>query len=147
MFEPVTVHYSDEDPVTYHKPGDKILLETLKYWLGLTIREVTPMVCAMILAVDDPIVADGEEFEIGSGWMRVPGPRDKVVLREAMEETGRQIKTCQMLLEGEADRAEVVLINSIRWLEFWQVRAPTEEMREMFGKSLRRLLGGVTKEN
>lgn len=89
----------------------------------------------------DPIVADGEVFEFGN--YDVPSPRAKVNLLEAMEVCGRHIATCQMLLSGPRDRAEAVLRNSIQWLEFWQVRAPTPEIREMFAKSLRQLLTGV----
>ena len=49
-----------------------------------------------------------------------------------------------MLLEGEVDGARAVLRNSFQWLEFWSVRAPTEELREMFAKGLKRLLDGPT---
>jgi len=65
-------------------------------------------------------------------------------LDEARQECGRQIKVCQMLLEGEVDRAELVLRNSIEWCQFWSVRAPTAELREMFGKSLKRLVESPT---
>src|SRR5215831_11732125 len=138
MIGTITVHYDDEDPITYHKPGDRVILETFKAILGLTIREIYPMVCKLIVTPVDPIIPDGEEFEF-RGLLDVPPPNAKVDLLEAKEETGRQIKTCQMLLEGEVDRAEAVLVNSIRWCEFWSVRGPTVETREMFAKSLRRL--------
>ena len=90
----------------------------------------------------DPIVADGEVFEF-DGMLDVPAPRARVDLLEARKEAERQAKTCEMLLEGEADRVKAVLRNSIGWLEFWRVRAPTEELRQKFGESLRRLLDGV----
>jgi hypothetical protein len=124
------------------KPGDRVILETLKYLLGSTIREVYAVAQAIILTPMDPIKADGEVFEF-RGMLDVPGPRDQVDLLEAREETGRQIKTCEMLLQGEVQCAKAVLTNSIRWCEFWQVRAPTPELRAMFGKSLRRLLSGI----
>ena len=108
--------------------GDRVILETLKYQLGLTIREIYPMVCKLILTPNDPIIADGEVFEF-EGLLDVPGPRDQVDLLEAREETGRQIKTCQMLLQGEVQCAKAVLRNSIAWCEFWSVRAPTAELR------------------
>ena len=38
-----TVEYVDEPPVTYKCWEDRYLLEALKYGLGLTIREVYPM--------------------------------------------------------------------------------------------------------
>ena len=135
MHEAVTVHYSDEDPITYVKPGDKVILETLKYALGMTIRELYPMVCKLILIPDDPIIADGEVFEF-EGLLDVPGPRDQVDLLEAREETGRQIKTCQMLLQGEVQCAKAVLRNSIAWCEFWSVRAPTAELRASMAAEL-----------
>src|SRR5262245_61957289 len=40
----------------------------------------------------------------------------------------RLLNPCQMFLEGEVDRAEVVLVNSIRSCEFWSVRVPTPEL-------------------
>jgi hypothetical protein len=89
----------------------------------------------------DPIDADGEEFVFG-GFLDVPDPRAKVSIIEAREECGRQIKACQMLLEGPVDRAEEVLRNSIQWCRFWSVRAPTPELRGMFANSLSRLLEG-----
>jgi hypothetical protein len=139
-----TVKYVDEDPVTYKCWEDRYLLEALKYGLGLTIREVYPMLVKMLHF--DPIDAEGEVFEFGYG-LEVPKPNARVNWFEAKEACGRQIAMCQMLLEGEVDRAEAVLKNSIAWCEFWSVRAPTAELREMFAKSLRRLLEGPTMEN
>jgi hypothetical protein len=136
-----TVHYPDEDPVTYKSDGDRYLLEALKYGLNLTIREVYPMLIRLLTDGLDPIDADGPEFECG-GLLDVPDPRAKVSIIEARDECGRQIKVCQMLLEGPVDRAEAVLRNSIQWCRFWSVRAPTPELREMLGDSLRRLLEG-----
>ena len=136
-----TVHYPDEGPVTYRSAEDRYLLEALKYGLNLTIREVYPMLIKLITEGLDPIDADGEEFEF-AGLLDVPEPRAKVSIIEAREECGRQIKACQMMLEGPVDRAEAVLRNSIQWCRFWSVRAPTPELREMFGHSLRRLLEG-----
>jgi hypothetical protein len=139
-----TVEYPGEDPpsVTYKCPIDKAILEYLKFALGVTIREAHAMAQEILNAMADPIIADGEVFELG-GWLAVPGPRDRVNLAEAWKETERQAKTCQMLLEGEVDRAVVVLRNSIEWLEFWSVRAPTAEFRELFTNSLRQLLSGL----
>src|SRR5262249_11490536 len=122
--------------------GDRVILETLKYLLGLTIREVYPMAQALILTPADPIEADGEVFEF-RGLLDVPEPLAIVDLLEAKEETGRQIKTCEMLLQGEVQCERDVLANRVAWCRFWQVRAPTAELREMFGKSLRRLLSGI----
>src|SRR5262245_20373998 len=138
-----TVHYIDEDPVTYRDWRDRALLETMKYALGLTIREVYPMLQKMLIDGLDPIVAGGDVVE-WCGLLEVPASNTRVNLIEAREECGRQIKTCQMLLEGEVDRAEAVLRNSIEWCRFWSVRAPTPELREMFANSLRRLLEGPT---
>ena len=107
-----TVRYVDEDSVTYRRWEDRVLLETMKYGLGLTIREVYPMLCRLITDGLDPIEADGPEFELG-GFLEVPGPRDKVNYIEVKDECGRQIKICQMLLEGPVDRAEAVLRTSI----------------------------------
>src|SRR6516225_1724772 len=123
-----TVRYNDEEPVTYKSDVDRYLLETLKYGLGLTIREVYPMLQKMLL--------EGLDADAG-GLLEVPFDAE---LDEARQECGRQIKVCQMLLEGEVDRAELVLRNSIEWCQFWSVRAPTAELREMFGKSLKRLV-------
>jgi hypothetical protein len=136
-----TVHYPDEGPVTYRSAEDRYLLEALKYGLNLTIREVYPMLIKLITEGLDPIDADGEEFEF-AGLLDVPEPRAKVSIIEAREECGRQIKACQMMLEGPVDRAEAVLRNSIRWCRFWSVRAPSPELREMFAGSLSRLLEG-----
>ena len=136
-----TVHYPNEEPVTYKSAEDRCLLEALKYELGLTIREVYPMLIKLITEGLDPIDADGPEFEFG-GFLDVPEPRAKVSILEARDECGRQIKACQMLLEGPVDRAEEVLRNSIQWCRFWSVRAPTPELREMFRHSLSRLLEG-----
>ena len=136
-----TVHYPDEEPVTYKSTEDRYLLEALKYGLNLTIREVYPMLIKLITEGLDPIDADGPEFRF-VGLLDVPDPRAKVSILEAREECGRQIKACQMLLEGPVDRAEEVLRNSIQWCRFWRVRAPTPELREMYGHSLSRLLEG-----
>jgi hypothetical protein len=140
-----TVHYPDEEPVTYKSAEDRYLLEALKYGLNLTIREVYPMLIRLVTEGLDPIDADGPEFEFG-GFLDVPDPRAKVSIIEAREECGRQIKACQMMLEGPVDRAEEVLRNSIRWCRFWSVRAPTPELRETFGHSLKRLLEGPAAE-
>jgi len=139
MWEPV--HYPDEEPVTYKSAEDRYLLEALKYGLNLTIREVYPMLIRLIIEGLDPIDADGEEVEF-CGLLDVPDPRAKVSIIEAREECGRQIKACQMMLEGPVDRAEAVLRNSIQWCRFWSVRAPTPELRDMFAWSLSRLLEG-----
>jgi len=136
-----TVHYPDEDPVTYKSAGDRYLLEALKYGLNLTIREVYPMLIKLVTEGLDPIKADGEEFEF-VGLLDVPDPRAKVSIIEARDECGRQIKACQMMLEGEVDRSVAVLRNSIRWCRFWSVRAPTAELREEFADSLKQLLQG-----
>ena len=141
-----TVEYVDEAPVTYRCWEDRALLEAMKYALGLSIREVYPMLIKLLTEHLDPIDADGPKFEFG-GFLDVPAPNAKVNWLEAKEECGRQIKACQMLLSGRVDRAEAVLRNSIAWCRFWSVRAPTQEQREMFAKSLRRLLGGPTMEN
>jgi hypothetical protein len=137
----LTVAYADEPPVSYLRPKDRVILETLKYELGLTIREVYPMVQEMI-RLCDPIIADGDVFEF-DGLLGVPAPRDKVDFIAAMQECGRQIKTCEMLLSGDGDRAAAVLINSISWLAFWKTRAPTPELRDRFDNSLGQLLEGL----
>src|SRR5215813_15292113 len=108
MFE--TVEYVDEDPVTYRRWEDRVLLEAMKYGLGLTIREVYPVLIKLMTEGLDPIDADGAVFEFG-GFLDVPAPDAKVNWFEAKEECGRQIKACQMLLEREVDRAEAVLRN------------------------------------
>jgi hypothetical protein len=136
----LTVEYEDEDPVSYVNAEDRVILECLKWWLGLTIRELYPMVSEAVLAGFDPIDADGDVFEfVGFG---APDPRNRVNLVEARKAAERDAKTCQMLLEGPQDTAEAVLRNSIEWLRFWQIRAPTAELREAFAKSLRRLETG-----
>lgn len=142
MHELKTVEYPGEDPpsVTYRRPVDQALIEYL-YQAGMRIREAHAMLQEMLNPFVDPIDADGAEFELGR-WLDVPPPDAKVDLREAWQETERQARTCQMLLSGEVDRAVVVLKNSIQWMEFWSVRAPTPEYREMFADSLRRLLKG-----
>ena len=140
-----TVHYPDEPPVTYQPNGDRAILEALKYALGLTIREVYPMAQKILIDSLDPIQADGPIFTF-DGVLAVPGPRDKVNLIEVRDECARQIKTCQMLLEcgeNEIEAARVVLHNSIHWMRFYSVRAPTEELREMFAKGLKRLTTGM----
>src|SRR5262245_368650 len=136
-----TVEYPGEDPpsVTYRRPIDQALIEYLKYAVGMTIREAHTMLQAILNEMADPIVAEGDVFELG-GWLDVPPPDAKVNLADAWQETERQAKACEMLLEGEVDKAVVVLKNSIEWLEFWSVRAPTPEYREMFADGLRRLL-------
>jgi len=134
-----TVKYSDDLTVTYRCQLDRFLLEDVKFAFGLTIREAHDMVSKLLRDGLDLIIAD-----IGySGLLDVPDP-SVVSLDEAKLVCARHIKTCQMLLEGEVDRAELVLRNSIGWCEFWSVRAPTPEQREMFSRSLRRLLGGPT---
>jgi hypothetical protein len=138
-----TVEYVDEPPVTYKCVEDRFLLEALKYVLGLTIREIHPMLEKLISDGLDPIDAQGDVFELGYG-LDVPEPNAKVNYVETVQACGRHIVTCQMLLEGPVDRAEAVLRNSIAWCRFWSVRAPTPELREMFGKSLRRLVEGPT---
>ena len=136
-----TVKYVDEDPVTYRRQEDRALLEAMKYGLGMTIREAHLMLERMIAEGLDPIEAEGAAFQFG-GFLDVPEPNAKVNWFEAKEECGRQIKACQMLLESPVDRAELVLRNSISWCRFWSVRAPTQELRDAFGKSLRRLVDG-----
>jgi len=136
-----TVHYLDEEPVTYLRWEDRVMLEGLKHALGLTIREVYPMLQRTLIFGLDPIDADGDVFELG-GFLEVPRPNAKVDVIEARKATERDIQTCQMLLEGPIDRAEVVLRNSIEWCRFWAMRAPTPELREAFEKSLRRLETG-----
>src|SRR5262249_7830637 len=93
----------------------------------------------------DPIDAEGAEFEFGYG-LDGAEPNARVNYAETVRACGRHIVTCQMLLEGPVDRAEAVLRNSIQWCEFWALRAPTPELREMFTKSLRRLVEGPTAE-
>jgi len=139
-----TVHYVDEEPVTYRSDRDRVLFETIKSVLGLTVREIHPMLEKILAEGLDPVIADGELFEFGN--YDVPPPNAKINLLEAAEICGRHIKTCEMLLSGEVDRAEAVLRNSIQWLEFWSVRGPTPEIREMLAKSLRKLLTGVMEE-
>jgi hypothetical protein len=137
----LTVEYDDEDPVSYRRWADRYLLEALKYGLGLTIREVYPMLQKMLTDGLDPIIADGEEFELG-GLLDVPPPNAKLNLLEAISVAERDAKTCEMLLSGEVDRAELVLRNSIEWARFWSVRSPSLELREIFAKTLRRLETG-----
>jgi|SRR6516164_4014618 hypothetical protein len=110
----------------------------------MSIRKVYPMIQRMLIEGFDPINGGGgHAFEFGN--FDVPPPNARVNLLEAAEVCGRHIKTCEMLLSSEVDRAEAVLLNSIQWLEFWSVRGPTEEIREMFAKSLIQLgLGGGT---
>src|SRR5262249_34692154 len=109
-----------------------------KYILGITVREVYPMVQQMLVEGLDPIIADGEVFEFGN--FDVPSPNAKVNLIEAAEVCGRHIKTCEMFLSGEVDRARLVSRNSEMWLRFWATRAPTPELRDAFKRSLDRLL-------
>ena len=45
-----TVHYLDEEPVTYLRWEDRVMLEGLKHALGLTIREVYPMLQRMLIS-------------------------------------------------------------------------------------------------
>ena len=45
-----TVHYFDEEPVTYLRWEDRVMLEGLKHALGLTIREVYPMLQRMLIS-------------------------------------------------------------------------------------------------
>jgi len=137
-----TVQYVDDVAVTYLNDGDRVLLETLKYGLGVTIKGSHAMLEKIIIASLDPIIADGDEFEWG-GFLEVPGPRDKVNLIEAREECGRQIATCRMLLESPdplCQLADLVSRNSEHWLEFWSVRASTPELRDAFKESLEKLL-------
>jgi hypothetical protein len=141
----VTVKYDDEEPVTYKCNRDRVLFETIKAVLGLTVREIHPMLERMLAEGLDPITPTGDEFEFGD--FDVPPPNANLNLLEAVEVCGRHAKTCEMLLSGEVDRARAVLRNSIAWLEFWRVRALTEELREMFSRSLKRLLDGPTMEN
>jgi len=134
MFE---VRYSDDISVTYQCELDQHLLEDVKFGMGLSIREAHEMVSRLIREGLALIVED-----VGySGLLDVPDT-NVVSLNEAKSVCARHIKTCQMLLECPVDRAELVLKNSIEWLKFWAIRAPTPELREMFGKSLRRLLEG-----
>jgi|SRR5215831_10384496 len=134
-----TVHYTDEEPITYHSDRrDRFILETAKHILGLTIRELYPMVRRMLIQGFDPTIADGDEFEFGN--FDVPFPNAKVNLLEAAEVCSRHIKTCEMLLSGPVNRAKIVSDNSELWLRFWQIRGPTEEIREAFGRSLEKLL-------
>ena len=134
MFE---VRYPDDIPVTYQCELDQHLLEDVKFGMGLSIREAHEMVSRLLREGLKLIVED-----VGySGFLDVPDP-NVASLGEAKSVCARHIKTCQMLLECPVDRAELVLKNSIEWLEFWAIRAPTPELREMFGKSLRRLLEG-----
>ncbi|PWT77883.1 MAG: hypothetical protein C5B60_02030 [Chloroflexi bacterium] len=136
MFE---VKYPDDIAVAYRYELDQHLLEDAKFGLGLSIREAHEMVSRLIRDGLKLIVED-----VGySGLLDVPDP-NVVNLTEAKSVCARHIKTCQMLLECEVDRAELVLRNSIKWCEFWSVRAPTAELREMFAKSLRRLVEGPT---
>jgi hypothetical protein len=137
-----TVHYDDEPPVTYHRALDKAILEYLKYELGSTIRGVYAVAQQLLTAHLDPIVADGPVFELGNDLREVPPPRAKLDILEAWQEARRHAKTCEMMLESDMERAEVVLSNSIKWAEFWSVRAPTPELREMFVKTFRRLTTG-----
>jgi len=138
MFE---VRYPDDIPVTYRCELDQHLLEDVKFGLGLSIREAHEMVSKLLREGLGLIVED-----VGySGLFDVPDP-DVVSLGEAKSVCARHIKTCQMLLECEVDRAELVLRNSIEWCRFWSLRAPTQELREMFAKSLRRLVDGPTME-
>jgi hypothetical protein len=137
-----TIRYADDVAVTYLTEGDRVLLETLKYGLGITIREAHAMLERIITDSLDPIDADGEEFEFDD-YLAVPGPRDRVSLIKAREECGRHIAMCQRMLEGPDPfgvMADHVSGNSEHWLRFWSVRAPTAELRDAFGESLEKLL-------
>jgi hypothetical protein len=134
-----TVDYEDEGPITYLNGGDKVILEGLKGWLQLSVREVYPMLIRMFSDGVDPIIAHGDVFEFNA--FGAPEPRDRVNLFDAVRAAERDARTCQMMLEGEADRAEAVLRNSKQWLAFWSERAPTEELRKKFSESLRQLGG------
>jgi len=134
-----TVHYSDEEPITYRSDRrDRAILEAAKHILGITIRELYPMVARMLIEGLDPIGGDGDVFEFGN--FDVPLPNASVNLIEAAEVCGRHIKTCEMLLTGPIDRAKIVSLNSEKWLRFWAKRAPTAEIREAFNHSLNQLL-------
>ena len=102
-----TVHYVDEEPVTYRSDRDRVLFETIKSVLGLTVREIHPMLEKILAEGLDPVIADGELFEFGN--YDVPPPNAKINLLEAAEICGRHIKTCEMLLSGEVDRAEAAM--------------------------------------
>jgi hypothetical protein len=142
-----TVYYPDEPPVTYKCPLDKAILEYLKYELNSTIRGVYAIAQEMLMAHIDPIVASGEVFELGNDLRSVPPPNAKLNVLEAWEEAKRHAKCCEMLLENEADSAELVLGNSIRWAKFWSVRASTPELREMFTRTFKRLSTGKEAED
>jgi hypothetical protein len=143
------VEYEDEGPVTYVKPSDRVILEGLKYALNSTIREVYSMLIKALSDSIDPIRADGEVFEFSSGF-DVPEPNARVNLYEAFRAAERQAKACQMMLAGEMDRARLVSRNTEAWMRFWIVRGPTPEVREMFERSLEKLLEmrrtGLTEE-
>jgi hypothetical protein len=94
-----TVEYVDEPPVTYRRPIDRVLLEAMKYGLGLTIREVYPMLIKMLTENLDPIEADGSEFKFGYG-LGVPEPNAKVNYHEASEACGRQIVCRQSISDS-----------------------------------------------
>src|SRR5262249_20505209 len=110
MFE---VRYPDDIPVTYRCKLDQHLLEDVKFGLGLSIREAHEMVSKFLREGLKLIVED-----VGySGLLDVPDP-NVASLVEAKSVCARHIKTCQMLLECEVDRAELVLRNSIEWCKF-----------------------------
>ena len=142
-----TVRYPDEDPVTYRSQLDRAILEYLKYEFNSTIRGVYAMAQQLLTEYLDPIIADGDVFELGNDLRSVPPPNAKVNVLEAWEEAKRHAKCCEMLLENEADSAELVLSNSIRWAKFWSVRSATPELREMFAKTYKRLSTGIGGED
>ena len=82
-----TVRYPDEPPVTYRFPEDRYLLETLKYGLNLTIREVYPMLIRFLLESFD---VDASEFE-PSDLLDVPNPTSRINMLKVHDECERQI--------------------------------------------------------
>jgi hypothetical protein len=153
MFEPVTVHYEDEGPITYGSEAERHLLEGAKYEMKTTVREVIRMARAIaeaeidLLAGMDPIQATGEEFifpmRCGPHWIsgEVPEPFANVDLRRAWDVAQGDAHACRRVLETDSsiEASLRVFANSIRWAQFWSIRCPRVEGRIMFSQTLERL--------
>ena len=118
--------------------------------VGLTLAELGEMARDIVSAQIDPIQAGGPRFVFES---KRPGPRDledyqdllfinrdipevddDVNLLDCFEEYKRDVERCCDRLKERPDVDGLLRImdNLLRWIRFWAVRHPKEEMRAQY---------------
>jgi hypothetical protein len=157
----VTVNYPDEGSVTYANERQRELFETLRQQWGLSVRLITHLVRAEILAQIDPIEPTGELFvfekqrerthtfgdrpeDCDFYWFNteLPEPYANVDLIFAFGEFRKDVGRIQRLLDPEwvisgrtsTEKLDQISKSLLGWFKFLAVRHPNAARRKRFGE-------------